>query len=511
MRLTQLINQLRYRFFDKKISNQSFPLSIFSLRLDKKIRRKEILFNQTFKLLNSSYSFNDTVDWNLGVNGKLWTYNLNYFDFLHQENMTKEEGLKLILDFCSNSQTIRDGYEPYPISLRGINWIKFLSIHQIDDERINTQLYTDYRRLLSRIEYHILANHLFENGFSLLFGAYYFRDEKLYNKAQKIIRSQLKEQLLSDGAHYELTPMYHQIILYRILDCYQLIVNNPWKQFAMARELKEAAEKMLGWLKAIEFNNGDVPMVNDSTQQITPTSDELLDYAASLGIYSKAITLGESGYRTFKTTDFELFIDVGQIAPSYQPGHSHADSLQLLLHHANNPILVDTGISTYEKNARRQLERSTESHNSVTINRKNSSDVWSGFRVGRRAKVTVLEETKNTIRASHDGYRKRGIIHERFIQIIASEGILITDKISGAKDSDILEGHLHFSPDINPKIVKNQVLLNPELVIIFDQEVKLHHETYEFCLGFNKRVTATKLIYQFNGSITFKIKKRIVL
>ena len=132
-----------------------------------------------------------------------------------------------------------------------------------------------------------------------------------------------------------------------------------------------------------------------------------------------------------------------------------------------------------KKNARRQLERSTASHNTVTINRKNSSDVWSGFRVGRRAKVTVLEETKNTIRASHNGYRKLGVIHERSIQIIDSTDILITDKINGAKDSDILEGHLHFSPDINPKIAGTQVLLNTELVILFDQEVKLHLETIE--------------------------------
>ena len=61
-----------------------------------------------------------------------------------------------------------------------------------------------------------MGNHLLENGFSLLFGSYYFRDEKLYSKAKEIIKTELREQILDDGAHFELSPMYHSIILHRI-------------------------------------------------------------------------------------------------------------------------------------------------------------------------------------------------------------------------------------------------------------------------------------------------------
>src|SRR5690606_19561897 len=102
-------------------------------------------------------------------------------------------------------------------------------------------------------------------------------------------------------------------------------------------------------------------------------------------------SLSDSGYRKFNEADFEILMDVGQIAPVYQPGHSHADSLQFLLNFKGKPVIVDTGISTYEKNERRQLERSTASHNTVTINRDNSSNVWGGFRVAERAMVEVLK------------------------------------------------------------------------------------------------------------------------
>ena len=36
----------------------------------------------------------------------------------------------------------------------------------------------------------------------------------------------LQEQVLGDGEHFERSPMYHCIMLYRVLDCYNLVRNN---------------------------------------------------------------------------------------------------------------------------------------------------------------------------------------------------------------------------------------------------------------------------------------------
>ena len=48
----------------------------------------------------------------------------------------------------------------------------------------------------------------------------------LYSKAKNIIEEELEEQILTDGAHFELSPMYHQIILDRVLDCIFLVKEN---------------------------------------------------------------------------------------------------------------------------------------------------------------------------------------------------------------------------------------------------------------------------------------------
>jgi uncharacterized heparinase superfamily protein len=178
--------------------------------------------------------------------------------------------------------------------------------------------------------------------------------------------------------------MYHCILLQRVLDCINLLQSNEHLIPDIEQLLREKAFTMTNWLKAIRFSNGDLPMVNDAVHCEYPDPDKLIDYAANLGIQAKPSALSDSGYRLLKTGLFECFADVGQIGPSYIPGHAHADSLQTLLYIDGKPILVDPAVSTYQKNSLRDEERGTWKHNTVTVNETNSSDVWGGFRVGKR-------------------------------------------------------------------------------------------------------------------------------
>lgn len=502
----QLYYQLYYRLRKKPNPPKSLrdfkPLAKLEFHPHMAVQQSLLGTNQ-FEFLNVKQKF-DHIDWNYAEHGKLWTYNLNYFDFLNQEKTSKEQGLALILDFCSKSESHKDAYEPYPISLRSINWVKFLSLHAIQEEKIDQQLYHDLQRLADQLEYHILANHLFENGFGLLFGAYCFQDDGLYRIAKKIIRSQLKEQILPDGAHYELTPMYHQIILYRILDCYQLVSKNAWKSHELTVELKETASKMLGWLKNMQFSSGELPLVNDSTNNIAPTPAELYSYAEKLGISVNSMPLNESGYRFIRSENLELLMDVGQIAPSYQPGHSHADNLQILVYKAGKPYLVDTGISTYEKNSRRQLERSTSLHNTLTIDGRNSSEVWSGFRVGRRAKTKLREDNAIFIEASHDGYSYLGAIHQRSVELVAG-GFAIKDTVFCKKRNKTITGNLHFHPDRQVQLEGNQVFVDGNLFLSFQGTCNASLAEYDYCFGYNQRSSATKITYKLDKVCQFII------
>ena len=367
------VKQINYRLFytlRNKLINKSYKKdvkeSLESLNWNDTIQKTSTYFGTLeFCFLNIRHKFEEKIDWNIDKYGKLWTYNLNYFDFLNQSSIEKPEALLLIKDYVAKIDELKDGLEPYPISLRGINWVKYLSKEKIQDKEINKSLYNQYLRLLDNLEFHLLGNHLLENGFSLLFGAYYFKNDIFYFKAKKIIEDELKEQILLDGAHFELSPMYHQIILDRILDCISLVKNSSWKdnlEFLSLLELK--SKKMMSWLNEITFEDDTIPMVNDSTFGISPSTSSLIKYGENLGVFHQEVDLFDSGYRKFTRDLYQFFADVGQVGPLYQPGHAHADTFSFIFH-SDKPIIVDPGISTYNMGEIRELERSTKYHNRV--------------------------------------------------------------------------------------------------------------------------------------------------
>jgi len=495
----RLYYALRKKF--RRVLGHSYAFSpsskTFSLTLRPSIQTYNAFNGDSFTFLNKKHYFPGKINWNYSENGKLWTYNLNYFDYLEQNNISKDKALKLMYDFIDAGDIVKDGLEPFPISLRGINWIKYITTNNLNDEKVNTSLYAQYNILMDNLEYHLLGNHLLENGFSLLFGAYYFQENRFYTKAHKILIEELDEQILSDGAHFELSPMYHQIMLFRVLDCINLVQNNSWKEKELLPLLQKKAEVMLSWLETMTFKNGDIPLFNDSTNGIAPQTKSLLMYADRLGIEYIKRPLGESGYRKFLYGKYECVVDVGNIGPDYIPGHAHADIFSFELYIDEKPFIVDTGLSTYETNERRTLERSTCSHNTVEIASKNQSNVWGGFRVAERAYVNSLEESNNQIKARHDGYKKSlSAVHERMF-MFENDSITIIDNILSDKIHKAV-ARLHFHPSVDEDMIHRHLDLNA---------LKYSIKEYLYAPEFNKHIKA-KMI---EISLDKKLETRIIL
>ncbi len=401
-----------------------------------------------FTFLNLTHSFGDQIDWNWAGYGKLWTYNLTYFDFLNQSGMTADSGLRLIREFMAKTNSLRDALEPYPISLRLMNWIRFLSYHQIQDNEIDAHLRAQMTRLRQRLEFHLGGNHLLENAYALTYASLYFRLDAEFWYATRLLRTQLSEQILADGGHDERSPMYHQILLDRLLELLLAIQSDRWvTDTALQNFLNQTARHMLSWLHAITFDDGTVPLVNDAATGIAPTTTQLRRKANQL---LQPILADENwkpgqrrsgapdrqpdtGYRLLGAGKWAVFADVGLVGPDHQPGHAHADTLSFVLYIDGKPVLVDTGTSTYQIGPRRTWERSTAAHNTVTVNGQDSSEVWGGFRVGRRARVIVLTDTPDHLVARHNGYQRFGVWHQRSWQLSTGQ-LTITDELLTAND-----------------------------------------------------------------------------
>lgn len=507
LKFIQVRYQLYYRLrhiWGRRTLAYDRELSVEERKLECKqwIYSNPIYKERTFRFLNKSKRFEKNIDWNFAAFGKLWTYNLNYFDYLLQPGMDRDTGLMLIHDFINKYEELTDGLEAYPISLRAINWIKFCLKFNITNHVIRKNLSLQLKRLEDNLEYHLMGNHLLENGCTLLIGGVYLEDYKFLKRGKQILSTQLNEQILEDGAHYERSPMYHQLLLHRVMDCYNILSASAKPEEALLEVLKTTIEQMLGWLAEVTFRNGTIPCVNDATEGIAPSTDQLESYARRLEIKTEDTTLGESGYRMIRNSDYECFIDVGNIAPDYIPGHAHSDTFSFTLNVGDYPMIVDTGISTYDECDRRITERSTAAHNTVKINGEEQTEVWKSFRVGRRAYITKLEEGPNNITAEHDGYEHLGYNHRRTLKWDKEE-LYIKDDVMGKKKVNAT-AYIHFHPQINIEKMKDSVFTN-DLEISFSGHDNIKIKPYQYAAGFNQLEKASVLEINFRDSLESRI------
>jgi uncharacterized heparinase superfamily protein len=153
----------------------------------------------------------------------------------------------------------------------------------------------------------------------------------------------------------------------------------------------------------------------------------------------------------------------------------------------------------------RQYERSTKAHNTVEVNNENSSEVWGGFRVARRAYPFdyKIEELENfvSITCAHDGYNRLigKPIHRRNWQFFDSS-LIIKDQVVGPFKSAY--AYFHFHPSISI-VKKSNSIWNLEMSdgrkIIAD--VKIGEpivETSYYSPEFNKKINIQSLKIALN-------------
>ncbi len=444
---------------------------------------RKFISESDVNFLNHKGSVKCKEDWNDINQEKLWLYNLHYFDDLNSERSEAQQKLQLswikrwIIENPASDGG--NGWEAYTLSLRIVNWIKaFLSGVEYDKEMQNS-LVQQADFLTQDLEKHLLGNHYFVNLKALIFAGCFFQgkaSDRFLAIGLKDFEVQLKEQVLNDGGSFELTPMYHAIMLTDLLDLANLFKAFPGNIPNKTVELvNKTIIKMFGWLEVMSHGDDKVSFFNDSAFGIAPDNRVLRTYAQKLGFSLNSLehfedrltvyNLQNSGYVSVKSADISLIADLANVGPSYIPGHAHADSLSFELSLGDLRFFVNSGTSEYGMKAERLRQRGTAAHNSVVINDINSSEVWSGFRVARRAEIgnrqvgNVSSNQTVEFSAAHNGYKKQGIncIHHRAWHVSLDE-LSIDDVLQGEYENAVAYFHLH--PNVNIKNASNtQVVL----------------------------------------------------
>jgi len=477
-------------------------------------KHPSLLSPSCFRLLNEEHDVLCPADWNRPDWEKLWLYHLHYFDDLNAEDAGKRRDWhKALIErwTAENPPGKGNGWEPYPLSRRIVNWVQWIWRGNGTPPGTAESLAVQARYLRKRLEWHILGNHLLANSKALIFAGLFFEGAEADGwlaKGTEILSRQLKEQVLTDGGHFERSPMYHAQVLEDILDTVNATRTFPDVRFAgrekLLEECSESATRMLAWLNVMTHPDGQIALLNDAAFGMAAEPAALAAYAERMGISQAEACSGESGNSQFGTpalvprraldprvrggdrhschsresgnpgslppqalspvrftcladsgyvrvecNDAVAFLDVAPVGPDYLPGHAHGDTLSFELSLGTQRVIVDSGVSRYGEGPERLRQRGTAAHNTVTINGQDSSEVWGGFRVARRAYPRNLEirETEGLVSCAHDGYRRLPgrPVHRREWRFLAG-GVKIRDVIEG--EFREATGQLHFHPEV---------------------------------------------------------------
>jgi len=155
-----------------------------------------------FTFLNQISSFDNQLDWNVKEQSRLWRYNLHYFEYLFPDRDLNPVAAGNLLQSwieCNPAGT-PDAWDPFTVSLRLLNWIKFFSSYDIPwikKEKILQSVYQQALWLEKHMEYHLLANHLLKNAkaFDFLLGC--FSRARMPKDGSRKVSTYIPSKLLS--------------------------------------------------------------------------------------------------------------------------------------------------------------------------------------------------------------------------------------------------------------------------------------------------------------------------
>jgi uncharacterized heparinase superfamily protein len=393
------------------------------------------------------------IDWGGGEAEKLWAYNLHYFEWIW--GLQPGEAKAVCDHWISNHQGSNTsvGWEPYPLSLRIQNWCAYwqtrgnllLQEDATFKNRLAVSLGQQSLWLSKRLERHILANHFLENGVALYVAGQFLQGDgvdRFRSLGWKIVQSQLREQVLADGMHFERSPMYHLRVTY-LVEMMEAWANE--KEVSFFTDLAARLRRAASWMM---HPDGEIALFNDSAFGIYPPVNE----PPCLGPFA----LPEAGYYGARSPEGHYLIcDAGALGPRYQPGHAHCDALSFEWSFFGKRLITDTGTSTYLPGSERLYERSTAAHNTWAPGLEEQGEIWSAFRLGRRPDVRVhtwepQESGGFKLEASHDGFCRKALgsaRHMRSFRYDPAGSLKIEDRFTGNKPLR-WKGHFHFHPDV---------------------------------------------------------------
>ncbi len=494
-------------------------------------------------LLNATREIGvESIDWRLGPQAvdRLWIVHLHSHGWVWElvkaaQGAGEKAGViwghiwRILEDWLSRCDLEAEGagdlaWNSYVVATRIGFWCRILHVMKRDGwhgevaERMVKSMWKQAGFLDRNIEWDLRANHLVRDAVGLAWAGRFFEGaqaEHWLKAATKLAKSQIEEQVLSDGGHFERSPMYHLQVME---DFY--VVERLIRDEGVRKRIRERWSEMAEFAVWMRHPDGQIPLFNDAALNGAGGPQDVLALGAEMDGVDVDTTL-RKGVRLFEeygmgvihTDDWTVFMDVGPISVDYQPGHGHADTLSIEVSYKGKRLIVDPGTYGYDLGERRAWERGTAAHNAVCVDGEDSSEVWHIFRVGRRASISGVKITELdgsfSIEGEHVGYGRfdGGVMHRRRVEVGREDGLKINDQLTGSAEHG-LECRYSLGEGWEAEVKEGGWRIwrqGEELNSQFEGETECELENYESCSEFGSTTPASLMKCRYRGSLPANI------
>jgi Heparinase II/III-like protein/Heparinase II/III N-terminus len=329
----------------------------------------------------------------------------------------------------------------------------------------------------SEFSFLVRSNHYLSNIVGLTTLSAYLHGPGMQARFQKYARSVQREMLLqtyADGGDCEASTGYHVLVAQMFL--HSLAVQQR-KGGAIVPEFEARLRRMFDWIVCLaddacklphlgDCDNGRVELLPDDVAQSSlPAAErDSLHIGSLCGLAShllqwplgdqKAISLmPDSGIAVFRSGEASVVFCAMPNGLNGKGSHTHCDKLSIGLRLGPDEVFCDSGSRCYTRSAAlRNVDRSTKVHNTLMVDEAEqnllSADPSSLFRSGNDALVSlieILESGELGARASHRGYSRLGVEHQRTVQLM-ERSLLVLDEVSGTNEH-LLDLHYVLGPE----------------------------------------------------------------
>jgi uncharacterized heparinase superfamily protein len=303
----------------------------------------------------------------------------------------------------------------------------------------------------------------------------------------------IREQVLADGVHSELTPHYHMVSLELFVDCAVMLGK---RGYSFSAEYERILAGMVQFSRCMTRQDGKMAPFADSYATNPPdlnaaalyydepewvlmaelheqfwmagperikrlldayaskrtelggAATESLPAAFSYGDHYKhggataeplPFAFPHGGYYGLGDAAQKLIFDAAALGGP----HGHADALSFELCAFGEALFVDPGTYTYMENPWRKYFKSTAAHNTVLVDGQDQTPYLRTQRWGlTEAAVSLIawDPQQQMICAEHDGYAGRGVIHRRALWFLESGEWVIYDRLTAGSGAAMSGG-----------------------------------------------------------------------